>query len=61
MMPRQLHRMFIRLLIHCQPLHPENLWEELKDMMSQDFGGHMKMSQACTSEYHAPIRRLMSG
>ena len=41
MMPRQLRRMFIRILIHCQPLHSENLWEEFKDAMSQDFARHM--------------------
>ena len=36
-MPRQLRRMFIRILIYCQLLHPENLWEEFKDAMLQDF------------------------
>ena len=46
MMPRQLRRMFIRVLIHCRPLHPEKLWEKFKDAMSQDFAGHMEMPQA---------------
>lgn len=26
MMPRQLRKLFICILIHCQPLHPEELW-----------------------------------
>jgi len=25
MMPRQLRRLFVRILLHCQPLHPEEL------------------------------------
>ena len=51
MMPRQLRRMFIRILIHCQPLHLRNLWEEFKDAMSQDFARHMKMPQAHRKSY----------
>ncbi|XP_029174062.1 uncharacterized protein LOC114942791 [Nylanderia fulva] len=30
MMPRQLRRLFVRILLHCQPLHPEELWENFK-------------------------------
>ena len=51
MMPRQLRRMFIRILIHCQPLHPENRWEEFKDEMSQDFARHMERPQAHRKAY----------
>ena len=51
MMSRQLRRMFIRILIHCQPLHPENLWEEFKDAMSQDFARHMERPQAHRKAY----------
>ena len=43
--------MFIRILIHCQPLHPEKLWEEFKDAMSQDFARHMEMPQAHRKAY----------
>lgn len=28
MMPRQFRRLFARILIHCQPLHHEGLWEK---------------------------------
>ena len=37
MMPQRLRRLFVRILIHCQPLHPEELWDEFKDDMSEDF------------------------
>ncbi|XP_008202049.2 uncharacterized protein LOC103315369 [Nasonia vitripennis] len=37
MMPTQLRRLFVRILIHCQPVHPEELWEKFKDAMSEDF------------------------
>ena len=51
MMPRQLRRMFIRILIHCQPLHPENLLEEFKDAMSQDFARHVERPYAHRKAY----------
>lgn len=38
MMPKQLRCLFVRILIHCQPIHPEELWEEFKEAMSQDYG-----------------------
>ena len=66
-MPRQLRKMFIRILEHCQPLHPEKLWEEFEDAIAQDFARHLEMPQAhrkaytYTSKYYAPIRRTMSG
>ena len=37
MMPRQLRQLFVRILIHCQPIHPEELWDKFKDSMSEDF------------------------
>jgi len=37
MMPRQLRRLFVRILLHCQPLHPEELWESFKLAMSEDY------------------------
>ncbi|XP_034934873.1 uncharacterized protein [Chelonus insularis] len=37
MMPSSLRRLFVRILIHCQPQHPEKLWEEFKDAMSEDY------------------------
>ena len=60
MMPRQLRRMFIRILIHCQPLHPKNLWEEFKDAMSQDFARHMERPQAHRKAYIQVNTMLLS-
>ncbi|XP_071582207.1 uncharacterized protein [Temnothorax nylanderi] len=37
MMPRQLRKLFVRILLHCQPLHPEELWESFKVAMSEDY------------------------
>ena len=37
MMPKQIRQLFVRLLIHCQLQHLENLWDEFKVSMSQDY------------------------
>ena len=37
MMPRRLRQLFVRILIHCQPIHPEELWDKFRDSMSEDF------------------------
>ncbi|XP_015116448.1 uncharacterized protein LOC107040743 [Diachasma alloeum] len=37
MMPRQLRRLYARILMYCQPNQPEELWLKFKDAMSQDF------------------------
>ena len=37
MMPQRLRLLFVRILIHCQPIYPERLWDRFKDPMSDDF------------------------
>ncbi|XP_058808397.1 uncharacterized protein LOC131673993 [Phymastichus coffea] len=37
MMPRRLRQLFVRILIHCQPIHPEELWDKFNDALSEDF------------------------
>ena len=37
MMPRQLRRLFVRILIYCNPLHPLELWNTFKLNLSDDF------------------------
>ncbi|XP_058796825.1 uncharacterized protein LOC131667435 [Phymastichus coffea] len=37
MMPRRLRQLFTRILIHCQPIHPEVLWDKFKNALSEDF------------------------
>ncbi|XP_071582399.1 uncharacterized protein [Temnothorax nylanderi] len=51
MMPRQLRKLFVRILIHCQPLHPDELWESFKIAMSEDYARHFGMLQAQKKVY----------
>ena len=37
MMPARLRQLFVRILIHCHPVHPEDLWSQFKNAMSEDF------------------------
>ncbi|XP_024873836.1 uncharacterized protein LOC112455867, partial [Temnothorax curvispinosus] len=37
MMPRRLRNLFVRILIHCQPVYPKKLWDEFKKDMSEDY------------------------
>ena len=30
MMPRQLRKLFARILIHFKPIHPDKMWNEFK-------------------------------
>ena len=40
MMPRQLRSLFVRILVYCNPVSPENLWEMFKNSISEDFFRH---------------------
>ncbi|XP_018404137.1 PREDICTED: uncharacterized protein LOC108780818 [Cyphomyrmex costatus] len=51
MMPRQLRRLFVRILLHCQPLHPEELWENFKVTMSEDYVRHFGLLQGQRKAY----------
>lgn len=51
MMPKSLRDLFVRILIHCQPFRPEQLWEEFKIRMSEDFARHIKSAQAQRKAY----------
>lgn len=37
MMPVQLRHLFVRTLIYCQPVPPEEFWEKFKDARSEHF------------------------
>lgn len=50
-MSRQLRRLFVRILLHCQPLHPEELWENFKEAMSEDYVRHFDMLQGQNKAY----------
>ncbi|XP_039311973.1 uncharacterized protein LOC105206659 [Solenopsis invicta] len=51
MMPRQLRRLFVRILLHCQPLYPEELWENFKVAMSEDYIRHFGLIQGQKKAY----------
>lgn len=51
MMPRQLRKLFVRILIHCQPLHPNELWESFKIAMSEDYIRHLGILQGQKKAY----------
>ncbi|XP_008557719.1 uncharacterized protein LOC103578405 [Microplitis demolitor] len=51
MMPYQLRRLFVRILIYCQPVYPEQLWEEFKTAMSQDFSNQFEINTAYKKAY----------
>jgi len=50
MMP-QLRRLFVRILLHCQPLHSEELWENFKVAMSEDYIRHFGTLQGQNKAY----------
>jgi len=51
MMPRQLRRLFVRILLHCQPQHPDELWENFKVAMSEDYVRHFSILQGQNKAY----------
>uniref|UniRef100_A0AC35FIY8 DNA helicase n=1 Tax=Panagrolaimus sp. PS1159 TaxID=55785 RepID=A0AC35FIY8_9BILA len=58
LMPYQMRMLFVRLLIHCNPLAPEALWEEFKEDMSDDFAKHMPLENAIKKAYRE-IERIL--
>ncbi|XP_011700955.1 PREDICTED: uncharacterized protein LOC105457789 [Wasmannia auropunctata] len=59
MMPRQLRKLFVRILLHCQPLHPDELWESFKVAMSEDYVRHFGVLQGQRKAY-AQIGAMLS-
>lgn len=51
MMPRQLRCLFVRILIHCQPLYPRELWDEFKESMSEDLIRRFGLEQGLKKAY----------
>ncbi|XP_048509622.1 uncharacterized protein LOC125500571 isoform X2 [Athalia rosae] len=59
MMPRRLRRLFVRILIHCQPVHPKDLWEEFKDEMAEDYSRREGSSRGRARAY-AQISEMLN-
>ncbi|XP_044585994.1 uncharacterized protein LOC123266031 [Cotesia glomerata] len=51
MMPRQLRCLFVRILIHCQPLQPNELWNEFKEAMSEDYSRNLGIEKGEKKAY----------
>ncbi|XP_058808470.1 uncharacterized protein LOC131674040 [Phymastichus coffea] len=58
MMPRRLRHLFIRILVHCQPIYPEKLWEAFKDSISEDFSRNNDLNTSYQEAY-AEINNLL--
>jgi len=50
-MPRQLCKLFVYILLHCQLLHSEELWENFKVAMSEDYVQHFGLLQGQRKAY----------
>nr|XP_046472571.1 uncharacterized protein LOC124214349 [Neodiprion pinetum] len=59
-MPGLLRRLFVRILIHCQPIHPEELWDQFKMKFSEDYARRLSMQQAQRKSYFKIARTLIN-
>jgi len=50
--------LYICILLHCQPLHPEELWENFKVAMSEDYDRYFGLLQNQKKAY-AQINALL--
>ncbi|XP_058797039.1 uncharacterized protein LOC131667563 [Phymastichus coffea] len=51
MMPTRLRLLFVRILIHCQPVYPEKLWDTFKNAMSEDFSRNNELNVSYQMAY----------
>ncbi|XP_051158478.1 uncharacterized protein LOC127279882 [Leptopilina boulardi] len=58
MMPHALRKLFVRILIHCHPVHPYELWERFKSEMSEDL--KKNNISAAEDEAYRNIKTLLS-
>ena len=58
MMPSQLRYLFVRILIHCQLTYPNELWEEFKNTMAEDFARTYDTEQSEKMDYDHILRLL---
>uniref|UniRef100_A0A914YQP7 ATP-dependent DNA helicase n=1 Tax=Panagrolaimus superbus TaxID=310955 RepID=A0A914YQP7_9BILA len=58
LLPYQMRNLFVRLLIHCQPIAPHDLWEEFKEAMSADFALNFSKDIAIKKSYREICRLL---
>lgn len=58
-MPQSLRRLFVRILIHCQPINPHELWNEFKDKFSEDYSRNFGTLEAQSKAFFN-IKSLLS-
>lgn len=58
MMPHRLWCLFVRILIHYQPLHPDKLWDEFKSAMSKDFSRREATIPGAEQKAYAEIKKM---
>uniref|UniRef100_A0AC34FY32 ATP-dependent DNA helicase n=1 Tax=Panagrolaimus sp. ES5 TaxID=591445 RepID=A0AC34FY32_9BILA len=58
LMPYQMRLLFVRLLIHCSPLAPHELWETFTTDLSDDFARNMSEDLAIKKAYRE-IQRIL--
>uniref|UniRef100_A0AC35GHU9 Uncharacterized protein n=1 Tax=Panagrolaimus sp. PS1159 TaxID=55785 RepID=A0AC35GHU9_9BILA len=58
LMPYQMRMLFVRLLIHCNPLASQDLWETFKSDLSDDFARNMSAENAIKNAYRE-IQRIL--
>ncbi|XP_058809855.1 uncharacterized protein LOC131675046 [Phymastichus coffea] len=51
MMPTRLRLLFVRILIHCQLVYPEKLWDTFKNAMSEDFSRNNELNVSYQMAY----------
>uniref|UniRef100_A0AC35FFM5 ATP-dependent DNA helicase n=1 Tax=Panagrolaimus sp. PS1159 TaxID=55785 RepID=A0AC35FFM5_9BILA len=56
--PYQMRNLFVRLLIHCQPIAPHELWEKFKKAMAEDFALQYPQDIAIKKAYREICRLL---
>ncbi|XP_058789100.1 uncharacterized protein LOC131663051 [Phymastichus coffea] len=59
MMPQRFRFLFARILIHCQPVLPEKLWETYQDALSEDFSRNHQKNIAHQMAY-SDINRILN-
>ena len=59
MMLKGLRSLFVRIIIHCRPLNPEDLWEKYKNAMSEDYSLDHNIITANKKAY-ADISRMLA-
>jgi hypothetical protein len=58
LLPYQMRNLFVRLLIHCQPVAPHELWDDFKEAMSEDFALQFPPDIAIKKGYREICRLL---